>query len=542
MPCYKGVCSFCLVSVFVLPCRHVGPEEHHPDRISLPIMWPSFDLLRPALALIAAISCLPASEVTARPPNVLFISIDDLNDWIEPLGGHPQAKTPHLNRLAKEGVNFSRNYCPSPGCNPSRSAVMTGYHPTTSGMYSNYQDWRKAMPDAVTLGEYFRNHGYFSAGAGKIFHYTQVAPECWDDYYPSIEQPMPDFHYPKPGTTVSMPGFDGMYGDFDWAPIPLTDEETGDGKCVDWVSKQLARTHDKPFFLACGIYRPHLPWYVPRSYFDLYPLESVQLPKILKDDADDLGDRAHDIIARGGGYHEHVIEAGQWREAVQGYLASVTFADAMLGRLLDALEKSPHADNTIVVVWSDHGWQLGEKQHWRKFALWENVARCVMMIKVPPGTTALPEGSRAGGDCQRVTSLMDIYPTLVDLCSLPEKKDLDGNSLVPLLRDPAHPWDHPAITTYDHSEYSVRTERWRYIRYIDDSEELYDHTSDPEEWHNLAGMEQHAATKRRLAAMIPKSPAPLRSDTLIELQPHHIPPYQSKKDYQNRKKAKSTEP
>lgn len=499
----------------------------------------NFISLGSAVFLSATVQAFAVSDAAVTKPNVLFISIDDLNDWIEPLGGHPQAKTPNMNRLAGEAVNFARNYCPSPGCNPSRSAVMTGYHPVTSGMYSNYQDWRVVMPDAVTLGEYFRKHGYFSAGAGKIFHYTQVAPKCWDDYYPSIEEPMPDYYSPKPGGTVNMPQFPGMYGAFDWAPIPLPDDETGDAKSVDWISKQLARKHDKPFFLACGIYRPHLPWYVPQKYFDQFPLDSIELPEVMDGDLDDLGGRALNIASRGGGYHRHVVEAGQWKQAVQGYLASIAYADAMLGRLLDALDKSPHADNTIVVLWSDHGWQLGEKQHWRKFALWDNVARCVMMIKVPKGTPALPEGSAAGGKSTRVTSLMDIYPTLVELCGLPPRTDLDGNSLVPLLKDPAIEWKYPALTTYDFGEYSISTERWHYIRYIDDTEELYDHAADPNEWHNLANQEQFTATKARLAKLVPEHPAPLRSETLTELAPHHIRPYQSKEEYLRRQQKNS---
>ena len=467
-------------------------------------------------------------------PNVLFISVDDLNDWIEPLGGHPQAHTPNFKRLAARSVNFARNYCPSPGCNPSRSAVMTGHLPHSSGMYSNYQDWRKVMPDAVTIGEHFRNNGYFSAGAGKIFHYTQVAEKCWDDYYPSITRPMPDYHYPKPGSTVNMPKFPGMYGDFDWAPIQLKDEATGDAKCVDWISEQLEREHDKPFFLACGIYRPHLPWYVPQEYFDLHPLESIQLPAVKKDDTADLGPRAREIVTRGGNYFSHITEAGEWKKAVQGYLASISYADAMLGRLLDSLEASPYADNTIIVLWSDHGWQLGEKEHFRKFALWDNVARCVMMISVPPGNTALPDGSANGKTCRRVTSLIDLYPTLNELCDLPKRDNIDGRSLVPLLKNPDTPWDYPAITAYDITEFSIRTERWRYIRYIDDSEELYDHDADPEEWKNLADDPRYQKEKAQLISMLPKNPAPLLKSTLIELMPHHVPPFESKQDYLDR--------
>jgi arylsulfatase A-like enzyme len=267
---------------------------------------------------------------SANKPNILFISIDDLNDWIEPLGGHPQAKTPNLNRLAEEGVNFTHNYCASPGCNPSRAALMTGIHTYNSGMYSNYQDWRKAIKNYKTIGEYLRENGYYSAGAGKIFHYDQIAPECWDDYYPSQEKNMPDYFYPKPDTTVNMPVFKYMYRDFDWSPITLTDEQTGDYKSVKWIADQLQKEHDKPFFLACGIYRPHLPWYVPEKYFKMFPIDSVSLPGVLKDDLNDLSERAREIASRGGNYHKHVLEAGQWKNAVQGYLASIVYADAII--------------------------------------------------------------------------------------------------------------------------------------------------------------------------------------------------------------------
>lgn len=468
-------------------------------------------------------------ETPARP-NVLFVAVDDLNDWIEPLGGHPQAKTPVLDRLASESVLFTRNYCASPSCNPSRVALLTGLHTYTSGLYSNYQTWREVLPDAQTLPQYFMEQGYYVSGAGKIFHNNMPDPESWEDYYPSKSRHMPDYHYPKAGGTVNMPPFETMYGDFDWAPIDRPDEETGDYRSVSWVMDQLEKEHDRPFFLACGIYRPHVPWYVPGQYFDLFPLETVELPKVLENDLDDLGDRAREIAARSGNYHQHVLEAGQWQAAVQGYLASIAYADAMVGHLLKALDASPHADNTIVVLWSDHGWQLGEKEHWRKFALWDNLARTVLMIRAPPGTAGLPEGSRVGERCERVTSLLDIYPTLLELCGLPAKEGLDGRSLVPLLREPTREWNHPAITTYDFSEYSIRNERWRYIRYIDDSEELYDHDADPDEWTNLASDPAYAAVITELAAHIPDDPAPV-VETSYRLSPHHIAPLRSKAEY-----------
>jgi arylsulfatase A-like enzyme len=463
-------------------------------------------------------------------PNVLFISIDDLNDWIEPLGGHPQAKTPHLKRLAEHAVNFTNCFCASPACNPSRTALLTGIHTYNSGLYSNYQVWREVLPDAQTLPQHFSKHGYWSAGAGKIFHNNMPDPQSWDDYYPSKEKHMPDYFRPKRGETVNMPYFPNMYRDFDWSPIEIPDEKTGDYKSVSWVINQLQQKHSKPFLLACGIYRPHVPWYVPQKYFDMFPLETIRLPKILENDLDDVGERAREIAYRGGNYHKHVVDAGQWKRAVQGYLASSSFADALLGKLLDALERSPHAQNTIVVVWSDHGWQLGEKEHWRKFALWENVLRCVLMIKVPKGIKELPEGSKIGGQSNRITSLLDIYPTLIKLCGLPEKQELDGHSLVPLLKNPNAEWPYPALTTYDFSEFSIRTEKWRYTRYIDDSEELYDHSKDPEEWINLALKPEYFEIKKKMARYIPKNPAPLMA-TSYKLMPHHLPPFKSKEEY-----------
>ncbi len=360
----------------------------------------------------ACIGSEPGASRSEQPrsaaPNVLFIAIDDLNDWIEPLGGHPQARTPNLQRLAGDSVLFERAYTPSPSCNPARTALLTGLATYTSGMYSNYQYWRDVLPDAVTLPRYFGEHGYWAAGAGKIFHNNMPDPRSWDDYFPALDRHMPDYQYPQPGSTVNMPAFETMYGDFDWAPLDIPDEETGDYRSVDWVIAQLQRQHDRPFFLAAGIYRPHLPWYVPERYFEMFPLEQIELPERLEGDLEDIPRRGVELAHRGGDYHRHVLQAGQWRQAVQGYLASIAYADMLVGRLLDALEASSHADDTIVVLWSDHGWQLGQKEHWRKFALWENLARVVLMLRVPPGAPGLPEGSRGGSRSPRVVSLLDL--------------------------------------------------------------------------------------------------------------------------------------
>jgi len=472
-------------------------------------------------------------------PNVLFIAIDDLNDWASPLAGNKQAITPNIEAFSKTAVNFTRNYCTSPGCAPSRASVMTGMHTYNSGMYSNYQDWRKVpkLENTVTLGEYFRKQGYYSAGAGKIYHYGHVAPRTWDDYYPSQEQNMPKEFIPE-DAPLNMPEFKYMYKMFDWHGLPFDDEQTSDFQSVNYISGQLQKEHDKPFFLACGIYRPHVPWYVPQKYFDMFPLEDIKLPETIVDDTSDLGNRAMELISRGGNYHKHVLKADKWKEAVRGYLASMAFADAMLGRLLRQLEESRYADNTIIVLWSDHGWQLGEKMHWRKFALWENVIRTVMMFKTPKGLKSLPEGSSAGKIITEPTSLLDIYPTLLDLSELPKNEALDGKSLLPYMGSKEFAMNRPIITSYDQGDYSVRHKNWHYIKYIDDTEELYNLEEDPNEWYNLASKETYIEIKSELATYLPQSPLALPEISLLPLQEHHVPPARSKEYYESAERKK----
>ena len=467
-----------------------------------------------------------------KHPNVLFISIDDLNDWVEPLSGNGQSVTPNLKAFAANSVNFKNNYCTSPGCNPSRSTLLTGLHTYNSGMYSNYQDWREVpmLKDKPTMPKYFKDNGYYTAGAGKIFHYSQVDTLAWNSYYPSIKNPMPADIFPDPAPAGIKP-FKHMYNMFDWAGLDISDEETGDYESVDFISKQLKVDHKKPFFLACGIYRPHLPWYVPQAYFDKFPLEGILLPEVLENDKDDLGERAKELIKRGRNYHKNVINQDVWKEGVRGYLASVNYADAMVGKLLDNLAASKYANNTIVVLWSDHGWQLGEKEHWRKFALWENVIKTVMMIKVPKGIAALPNGSADGQAVNDLSSLLDIYPTLISACNLPSKNYMDGVDLLPVLNNPDTVLNRPIITTYDYGDYSVRYQDWHYIKYVDDSEELYDLSKDEHEWHNLAKLDGHKHIKTMMASHLPIDRQDLPEESLIKLMEHHIPPVKSKEYY-----------
>lgn len=440
--------------------------------------------------------CLPNLNAADPPthPNVLFISMDDLNDWIGCLGGHPQAKTPNIDRLAASGVLFTNAHCPAPACNPSRGAIMTGISPHVSGLYDNRQKMRELMPEAELIPKYFSRHGYWSAGSGKILHYF-IDAESWDEYYPAkeTEDPFPRTLYPKDRPVNLSVGGPWQYNETDWAALDATDEEFGgDWLVSQWIGDQLDKKHDKPFFLACGIYRPHEPWFVPKKYFDQFPLADIQLPPGYKED--DLEDLPPAGQKRGPNrYFPHIREQGQWKQGIQGYLASIAFADAMVGRVIKALEEGPNRDNTIVVLWSDHGWHLGEKQHWQKFTGWRVCTRVPLIVRVPPGTPALPQGSQAGSTCDEPVNLLSLYPTLTQLAGLPDKQANDGPSLLPLLGDTDSDWPHKSITYLGKpGNFGLSDNRWRYIEYENGDRELYDIENDQYEWENLAGKSEYA--------------------------------------------------
>ena len=444
-----------------------------------------------------------------KRPNVLFIVIDDLNDWTGCLGGHPQAKTPNIDRLARRGTLFTRAYCSAPACLPSRAAALTGVAPYRSGCYVNSptQTWQDILlPTAAPLPAHFRANGYETAGAGKIFHHYQNHPDSWDDFWPSKNLQFPPTHVPA---KEYQPAFDrkprpkNWYMAFNWGPLGKDVEETGDWMSMKFVSQKLRAKRDpsthsassgiasgsgqaKPFFLACGIYRPHVPWFVPRKFFEMFPLDKIQLPPRKADDYSDIPKSAP---RRGPCVYYKVLDAnGYHRQAVQAYLASIAYVDDLVGRLLKNLDDSGHADDTIVVLWSDHGWHLGEKLTYRKFTLWEEACRVPMIVALPK---RMQRDYRQGVRCSRTVNLLDLYPTLVELCGVPKPRQrLDGHSLVPLLKNPAADWKHGSITSHGFKNDSLRTERWRLTRYADGSEELYDHDKDPYEWTNHAG--EHA--------------------------------------------------
>jgi len=481
------------------------------------------------IALVVATLCIPPLTAAAEHPNVLFLAVDDMNDWTSVLKGYEgKVHTPNIERLAGRGVSFVNAQTASTVCCPSRAALMLGKRPSTTGIYNNGQWWRPHLPDAVSLPMAFRSHGYTAVGAGKIFHHTAGSnpPDQWDDFQRLVFNDDPWFrgaklNYPWSRHTPYPNGypFSGMKGtphEGDWGALPgKPEDEYDDARTAEYAVSFLAREHRKPFFLACGIFRPHLPWYAPRKYFDLYPLDEISLPMVPGDDLDDIPAEGRKLSKARRADFERIKKAGKWKEAVQAYLASISFADAQIGRVLDALERSAHKDNTIIVFWSDHGWHLGEKNHWHKMTLWEEAAR-IPFIWAAPGI--------APGICARPVDTLCVFPTLLDFCGLPPREDLDGISIVPLLKDPAMKWDRPAITEYKRGQCAVRSERYRYIRYGNGSEELYDHKSDPNEWTNLlarhssesdggADRAEHAATKAELGKWATKEwakPAPIK--------------------------------
>jgi arylsulfatase A-like enzyme len=471
-------------------------------------------LLAAAAAGLGLSSAVTADDSRQAPgprrPNVLFIAVDDMN---VNLGcyGHGQVHSPNIDRLAERGITFLNAHCPSPRCGPSRAAILTGLRPWTTGIYDNNQWWRPHLPDVITLPHHFKQNGYYVAGAGKIHHHTpgNNPPDQWDAYFDQVfdnnwELSLDDeLRPPPPGFPFNSMDVDRQQ--FDWGALPIEEEEYGDVLATDWIIQQLEEQHDQPFFLALGIYRPHVPWYAPARYFEQYPLDDLPMPVLKSDELEGVPGAGRQLIDPNG-WFEAVQRENKWREAVQGYYASTTFADAQVGRVLDALDRSGHADNTIIVFWSDHGFHLGEKNHLFKVTLWERSTR-VPFIMVVPGMTA------AGSQSSRPVNLIDIFPTLNELCQVPEKPELEGLSLVPHLRDPNAEWARPSIISLTQGNYAVVSDQWHYIRYADDSEELYSIPDDPRQWDNLAGRQEYEQVKEQLRQWIPAAeatPAPVR--------------------------------
>lgn len=453
--------------------------------------------MRRLLFLTGLLLAFPGNTRAADRPNILFIAIDDLNDWVGVYGGHPQAKTPHMDRLAERGTTFLNAHCQAPICNPARVSMISGLLPSKTGIYFLQPGLRGASEnaDAETMFQYFKRHGYYLTTRGKIFHGQSLRDEK-DSFDEIVSAPLP---VPRPKNRLS------SYGEsraWDWGSYFEKDEDTQDFQTALWGAerlKELAK-EDDPFFMAIGFSNPHVPLYVPQKWFDLYPLDTLELPKVLDSDRDQLSEYAK-ILTFGhiAPKHDWVVKSDEWKPMVQAYLACISYVDHCVGTVLDGLEQSGAGDDTLIVLWSDHGFHMGEKMHWAKRTLWEESTRVPMIMA---GSDLLQ-----GNSVSKPIGLIDIYPTLVDLCSLPAKESLDGVSLRALLTRPNAIWERPAVTTFGPNNHSIRSEHWRYIRYDDGSEELYDHRKDQRERVNLASNPEHRDLIRDLRRWIPKQNA-----------------------------------
>jgi arylsulfatase A-like enzyme len=366
---------------------------------------------------------------------------------------------------------------------------MSGLRPGSSGVYDNGQDWKPVIAKEKTLTTQFLQAGYNVYGTGKIYHANAHRPGEWTDYFVGGKQ----------NATAHPDAKNDGVGGIKFKP--LTDDSTlPDESIINYGIEKLRAKHDKPFFLAVGLHKPHMPWNVPKKYYDLFPLDTIELPPTTKDDLRDVPP-AGVKMAKPDRDHATMLQSGRWKEAVRAYLAAIAYCDAQIGRLLDAYDQSPYKDNTIIVFWGDHGWHLGEKEHWRKFALWEEATR-MPFIWVAPGVT------KPSGVCSRTVDLMSVYPTLCSLCGIEKPKHVEGEDIKPLLLDPSAKWDKPAITTFHRNNHAIRTEKWRYIRYADGGEELYDHDQDQYEWTNLANDAKYAGVKKELSKLLPATNKP----------------------------------
>ena len=454
-------------------------------------------------------------------PNVLFISVDDLNDWLGCMNGHPNTKTPNMDKLAAQGVLFTNAHCQAPLCGPSRASIMTGLRPSTTGIYGMIDDNQiksdnDVTEDIIFLPEYFKNRGYHTMGIGKLFH--QHAP---DGLFDESGGRHPGFG-PKPEERFVWDGYGtsdrDKYGrtSTDWGAYPEADSLMPDHQSADWTIERLNRDYEKPFFMAVGFLRPHVPLYVPQKWFDLHPVENLEMTPYKKDDLEDVPPIAHQINDLPMmPTTEWAIENNEWANIIQAYLACVSFVDYEVGRVLDALENSQYADNTVIVLWSDHGYRMGEKGTFAKHALWEEATNAPLIFAAPN----LPKGKVIDAPAE----MLSIYPTLLDLCGLPAYDRNEGMNLVPVIKDELPQKNRQfAITTFGWNNHGLRTSDYRYIRYEDGNEELYDHRKDPNEWFNIESNIEHGEIKKQLQQLLPQNDAKWNVHSQYTFQPYFV--------------------
>jgi len=442
---------------------------------------------------------LNAKDAAPNKPNVLFLICDDLNC---DLGcyGHPQVKSPHIDRLAAKGVRFEHAYCQYPLCGPSRASFMAGMYPDQTLIRGNAIHIRERIPNVQTMSQMFRDSGYFATRIGKIYHYNVPRhigtgghddPYSWNKTINPRGRDVDD----EPLIFSLRPGQFG--GTLSWLAADGTDEEQTDGIAAAEATKLLRQyAKDKTkFFLAVGLYRPHTPYVAPKRYFEMYPTDKINVPTVPEGYYETIPRPAKSSITR---KRDQVNLADDLaRQAIQAYYASITFADQQLGKILDTLEETGLAKNTVVVFTSDHGYHMGEHGHWQKTTLFENAAH-VPLIIAGPGVTATGQSAASPAE------MIDFYPTLAELCGVKPPSTISGVSLAPALSDHTATPRKAALTQYA-TGYSIRTERYRYTHWGKggaDGAELYDHENDPQEMHSLANEEAHQETAKMLANLL----------------------------------------
>ncbi|MEM6601306.1 MAG: sulfatase [Verrucomicrobiota bacterium] len=469
--------------------------------------------------VLFATGFLCGEQTSNERPNVIFFAFDDLNDYIDPLG-YAQAVTPNLDRLAEMGVNFTNAHTPATYCAPARTAIFTGRYATTTGAYQS-QVYFREHPEIIPLQLSFKNAGYATFGGGKLFHHPEgfIDRRGWDEFYlRSEEQKEEGWPLDSWGTDTPVPGefpvstynkkriAEGSLKKettfLEIGAIPdEKEDEMADTRRIHWAVSILEKDHDRPFFLGVGIYAPHYPNFVPKKYFDLYDQDSLEIPEYHEGDLDDIGKMIRQQkMNRKKAHYDRLVSWQLMPEAIHAYLAAVSYADEMLGRVLDALQQSKYRDNTVIVVWSDHGYHLGQKGEWGKHTLWERTTN-VPFIWAGPG---IARGKRI----DTTVSLIDMFPTFVELCGLSPDRELEGESLVALLKNPESAADRNVFVPWLHpNSFAVVNQNWRYIHYRDGSEELYDLRKDPHEWDNLAELPEYSSMKQTLKSFAPEDQA-----------------------------------
>lgn len=480
------------------------------------------------IGFVFLLACAPKQDSksdfykeNSKHPNVLFIAVDDLNTWLGCLNNYSNTKTPNIDKLASQGVLFANAQCQAPLCGPSRASVMTGLRPSTTGIYGMIEDNRirrkdnEVTKDIIFLPEYFSSFGYHTMGIGKLFH-THAPDSVFEESGGRVAGfgPLPEKRFVWDGYGTADRDKYGRTST-DWGAFPEADSLMPDHLSADWAIERLNRDYDKPFFMGVGFLRPHVPLYVPQKWFDMHPLDGIQLAPYKSDDLNDVPSVAleiNDLPMMPS--TEWAKESGEWKKIIQAYLACVSFVDYEIGRVLDALAESKYANNTIIVLWSDHGYRLGQKGTFAKHALWESATNAPLIFVAPD----LPKGKVVYTPAE----MLSIYPTLIELSGLPAYNKNEGVSLVSTMQVNGKSMSSYALTTYGMNNHAVKANSLRYIQYEDGAAELYDHKTDPNEFSNEASNPNYNNDIELLKQYLPEKNANWDKYSYYKFQPYFV--------------------